>query len=517
MSQVATRWTRPVSRRRRKGHGSRAGKHHRDTVPLACTPMSDDRMAAAGSVVLGVEEEFHLVDLETRSAVPRVPELLDELAALDADAFAAELKPSIIETNSDPTASLSDLRTDLLRLRSMLSSMAEDRGLGIVGAGSVPLVDSSAEGITASPRYERMRDEYQMLAFEQQILRHPGARRRPRPRRRRRRHAALRAVAAGPAGALGLEPVLAAGGHRLRQLPHARLAPLADGRPARPAPGRRRLRRPDRGPRPFRDDVRPRDGLLRHAPLGAPEDRRAAHLRRLPHGRRRRPDRGARPRARRARRPCAHRGRPAAALPPGAAARGELARGPLGPGGRPRRRDPARAGAPVAGDPADARPPARGPRGRRRLGGGLRARARGARPGQLRRPPAPAGQPRRRARGRRRHARRRDPRSARRAVRRAAADARGRGPGPARGLPPALLRRGRRRVRARAAHLRLVGLQPGADRPVGTAGAREEPRRRAAGAVDVLPAARRPRAPVPARPHPPPHHPPRVGVARAPG
>ena len=132
-------------------------------------PMADERIAAAGSVVLGVEEEFHLVDLETRCAVPRVPELLDELAALDADAFAAELKPSIIETNSDPTASLRDLRTDLLRLRSTLSSMAQERGLGIVGAGSVPLVDSSAEGITASPRYERMRDEYQMLAFEQQI------------------------------------------------------------------------------------------------------------------------------------------------------------------------------------------------------------------------------------------------------------------------------------------------------------------------------------------------------------
>ncbi len=131
--------------------------------------MVDDGIAAARDVVLGVEEEFHLVDLGTRSAVPRVPELLDELAALDADAFAAELKPSIIETNSDPTASLTDLRADLLSLRSTLSTMARERGLGIVGTGSVPLVDSAADGITASPRYERMRDEYQMLAFSQQI------------------------------------------------------------------------------------------------------------------------------------------------------------------------------------------------------------------------------------------------------------------------------------------------------------------------------------------------------------
>jgi carboxylate-amine ligase len=98
-----------------------------------------------------------------------VPELLDELHDLDGEAFAAELKPSIIETNSRPTTDLADLRTDLVRLRGMLAHIADSRGLGVVGAGSVPLIDGSAEGITPSPRYERMRDEYQMLAFEQQI------------------------------------------------------------------------------------------------------------------------------------------------------------------------------------------------------------------------------------------------------------------------------------------------------------------------------------------------------------
>ncbi len=101
--------------------------------------MAEQRIAAARDVVLGVEEEFHLVALATRGAVPRAPELLDELAALDAYASAAELEPSIIETSSDPTSSLTDLRTDLLRLRRTLSTTARERGLGVVGAGSVPL------------------------------------------------------------------------------------------------------------------------------------------------------------------------------------------------------------------------------------------------------------------------------------------------------------------------------------------------------------------------------------------
>lgn len=95
--------------------------------------------------------------------MPRVPELLDELTAPDGEAFAAELTPSIIETTSRPTSDLSDLRFDLVRLRGMLAHIADQRGLGVVGAGSIPMVDGSAHGITPSPR-----DEYQTLAFEQQ-------------------------------------------------------------------------------------------------------------------------------------------------------------------------------------------------------------------------------------------------------------------------------------------------------------------------------------------------------------
>lgn len=134
--------------------------------------MTDQRMTSVCEVTMGVEEEFHVVDLTTRRAVPRAPELLDRLQGLDdatAGAFAAELKPSVIETNSRATGDLADLRCDLVRLRSVLAHTAEEHGLGVVGAGSVPLVDGSTQDITADPRYEQMRKEYQLLALEQQI------------------------------------------------------------------------------------------------------------------------------------------------------------------------------------------------------------------------------------------------------------------------------------------------------------------------------------------------------------
>ena len=43
---------------------------------------------------MGVEEEFHLVDLETARATPAVE---DMLAQLDGDSFAPELQRSLIE------------------------------------------------------------------------------------------------------------------------------------------------------------------------------------------------------------------------------------------------------------------------------------------------------------------------------------------------------------------------------------------------------------------------------------
>ena len=332
----------------------------------------------------------------------------------------------------------------------MLSSLAEERGLGVVGAGSVPLVDASADGITdvAALRADARRvPDARLRAAD---LRHPGARRRPRPRRRGRGDAAL--------GARGCRrcsrcrpraPVLEERGHRLRQLAHARLAPLAHRGPARPAARRRRLRRPHRRPRarpgrcptpgwststcaPRRTRRRSSCGSATPPPTVDGVVLIAGLARALVvHGVR------------------AHdAGPPAAAVPARAAARGVLARRPLRAGGRPRRRHRPRARAAVARGAPAARPPARGPRGRGRLGRRLRARPGGARPRLERGPPAPARQPRRRHGGRRRHARRRDPRRAG-ARARAARPPRAVAPVHARRLPPAVLRRGRRHRRPR--------------------------------------------------------------------
>ena len=115
---------------------------------------------------LGVEEEFHVVDLETRRSAPEVDALL---AQLDGAEFAPELQRSLVETNTPVCATLDELRGHLRRLRGTLESVAEPLGLGVVAAGTVPLVDLDGDDISAGARYERMQHEYQLLVREQHI------------------------------------------------------------------------------------------------------------------------------------------------------------------------------------------------------------------------------------------------------------------------------------------------------------------------------------------------------------
>jgi glutamate---cysteine ligase / carboxylate-amine ligase len=117
-------------------------------------------------MAVGVEEEFHTVDLATHMLQPQADSLLEQLPA---DRFGAELQRSVVETNSRPFVRLIDLAEDLAALRRRVVAAAEPLGLGIVAAGTVPVVDLDALKVTPDPRFENMLEEYQALAREQLI------------------------------------------------------------------------------------------------------------------------------------------------------------------------------------------------------------------------------------------------------------------------------------------------------------------------------------------------------------
>lgn len=118
------------------------------------------------AVSMGVEEEFHIVDVESRMLVPRAPEVLDRLPRRG---FAHEFQRSVVESNSGVHRSLDALHADLARSRRTLAAAAAPLGLAPVAAGTPPLARLGTVAATAHPRYLHMADEYRRVADEQLI------------------------------------------------------------------------------------------------------------------------------------------------------------------------------------------------------------------------------------------------------------------------------------------------------------------------------------------------------------
>ncbi|GHH05687.1 glutamate--cysteine ligase [Streptomyces rubradiris] len=118
------------------------------------------------TVRIGVEEEFHIVEVETGLLAPRADTVLETLPA---ETFTTELQQAAVETNSGVHASLAGLYDDVISARRRLDGAASAHGLAVVAAGTVPLARTQDTRPTAGPRYRHMVDEYRMVADEQLI------------------------------------------------------------------------------------------------------------------------------------------------------------------------------------------------------------------------------------------------------------------------------------------------------------------------------------------------------------
>jgi carboxylate-amine ligase len=114
---------------------------------------------------LGVEEEFHLVDLKTRRLTVRAQEVLRGLS----DTYVAELQQCVVEMNSGVSETLAGLADDLRAQRKNLVDTAAALGIGVVAAGAVPLSVPAEMQVTDTARYRQMLADYQLLAREQLI------------------------------------------------------------------------------------------------------------------------------------------------------------------------------------------------------------------------------------------------------------------------------------------------------------------------------------------------------------
>ncbi|WP_282696599.1 glutamate--cysteine ligase [Streptomyces sp. CC208A] len=119
-------------------------------------------------VRIGVEEEFHVIDIESGQLVPRAALLLRALERYGAT-FTGELPQSVVESNSGVHATLDGLFADLTTTRARLDRAAAAEGLAVAAAGTAPLARLGAVPAADVPRYAHMTGEYRRLVDEQLI------------------------------------------------------------------------------------------------------------------------------------------------------------------------------------------------------------------------------------------------------------------------------------------------------------------------------------------------------------
>jgi carboxylate-amine ligase len=117
----------------------------------------------ADRYTVGIEEEFQLVDPDTRLLRSHIEEMLVAGAHLG-DQIKPELHRSVVEVGTPVCADIREARAAVTHLRRSLIEMAEKGGVRIVAAGTHPISHWKDQEITERERYVEIVNEMEDLA-----------------------------------------------------------------------------------------------------------------------------------------------------------------------------------------------------------------------------------------------------------------------------------------------------------------------------------------------------------------
>jgi glutamate---cysteine ligase / carboxylate-amine ligase len=129
-----------------------------------------DESKDSSPLLVGVEEEFLLVDVETGRPTPRIESILPVAAALAGDQAQEELHQAQIEHATSACDSLGDVRRELIDLRRKFAQAAATQGSLVVASGTYPgQMGEAGRLITAKDRYKDLAEANSMVAQDQLI------------------------------------------------------------------------------------------------------------------------------------------------------------------------------------------------------------------------------------------------------------------------------------------------------------------------------------------------------------
>jgi carboxylate-amine ligase len=113
---------------------------------------------------LGIEEEFQIIDPETRELRSHIQQILGEGKVTLKEQIKPEMHQSVVELGTDICSNVHDARDQVIRLRSELATMAGRSGLKIASAGTHPFSHWFDQDITEGERYAEIVKDMQQVA-----------------------------------------------------------------------------------------------------------------------------------------------------------------------------------------------------------------------------------------------------------------------------------------------------------------------------------------------------------------
>jgi carboxylate-amine ligase len=116
------------------------------------------------SLTIGIEEEYQIVDPQTRELRSYITQILEEGKLTLREQVKPELHQAMVEVGSSVCQTPGELRAELVRLRRSIMELAAKNGLKIVAAGTHPFSSWLTQEITPQERYMGVKQDMQELA-----------------------------------------------------------------------------------------------------------------------------------------------------------------------------------------------------------------------------------------------------------------------------------------------------------------------------------------------------------------
>src|SRR5947208_1034717 len=113
---------------------------------------------------LGIEEEFAIIDPDTRELRSHIQEILEGGKVMLKEQIKPEMHQSVVELGTEICDDIKHARTHVVDLRSKLASLAAERGLKIASVSTHPFSHWRDQLITEGERYAQILKDMQSLA-----------------------------------------------------------------------------------------------------------------------------------------------------------------------------------------------------------------------------------------------------------------------------------------------------------------------------------------------------------------